>query len=102
MFAEELEALIKETPKGLLLPCWIQPKSSKDAIAGIHGDAVKISITAPPVDGKANAHLCKYIAKRTGLSKSLVELDSGHTSRRKVLALAGISKPDLIARLIAS
>jgi hypothetical protein len=99
MTPDELQPLISETSGGVLLPCWVQPKSSRDAVAGLYGDAVKIAITAPPVDGKANAHLCKFIAKQAGLPKSSVDLDSGHTSRRKVLRLKGISRNGLIEKL---
>mgnify|MGYP001324073158 CR=1 FL=1 len=100
MEREELSALISETSGGILLPCWIQPKSSRDAVAGLYGDAVKIAITAPPVDGKANAHLCRFIAKTAGIPKSSVELASGHTSRRKVLRLKGIGRDELSAKLM--
>lgn len=63
----------------------IQPGAKKTEVAGIHGDALKIRLAAPPVDGKANAALIAFVADRLGLAKSSVSLKSGQTSRRKVL-----------------
>ena len=63
----------------------IQPGAKKTEIAGIHGDALKIRLAAPPVDGKANAALIAFVADRLGVAKSAVTLKSGQTSRRKVL-----------------
>ena len=58
----------------LTLRLYIQPKASRDAIIGLHGDEVKIAITAPPVDGKANAHLVKFLAKQFRVPKSQVSI----------------------------
>lgn len=55
----------------LLLRVYIQPKASRDNIVGLHGDEIKIAITAPPVDGKANAYLTKYLAKLCKVPKAL-------------------------------
>jgi hypothetical protein len=63
----------------------IQPGAKKTEVAGAHGDALKIRLAAPPVDGKANAALIGFVADRLGLAKSAVSLKSGQTSRRKVL-----------------
>lgn len=67
----------------LLLRLYIQPKSSRDQFCGCHGDALKVKITAPPVDGKANAHLISFLAKSFGVSRSQVTLVSGESSRAK-------------------
>lgn len=75
---------------GLILHCHIQPKASRDAIAGIHNDRLKVQITAPPTDGKANDHLVRYLAKLLGTSKSKITLVSGQSSRQKTLLVAGI------------
>lgn len=63
----------------------VQPGARKTEVAGVHGDALKIRLAAPPVDGKANAALIGFIADRLGLAKSAVSLRSGQTSRHKVL-----------------
>ena len=67
----------------------IQPGAKKTEVAGEHGDALKIRLAAPPVDGKANAALTAFVADRLGVAKSTVTLKSGQTSRRKVLEVAG-------------
>jgi uncharacterized protein (TIGR00251 family) len=67
----------------LLLTLRIQPRASRDEIAGPYGDALKVRITAPPVDGKANAHLLRFLAELFGVSPSAVELISGETGRDK-------------------
>ena len=83
------------TEQGLEVHCHVQPKASRDAIAGIHNERLKVQITAPPTDGKANAHLIRFIAKAAGVAKSTVELTSGHSSRQKTLLLAGLRElPD--------
>lgn len=67
----------------LLLAVRAQPRASRDEIIGPHGDSLKVRITAPPVDGKANAHLIKFLARAFGVSRSAVELRSGESSREK-------------------
>jgi hypothetical protein len=67
----------------LILECHLQPKASKDEFAGLHGGRVKIRLTAPPVDGKANAHLIVFLASTFAVSKSQVSLESGQLSRKK-------------------
>jgi len=69
----------------------VQPKASRTRIAGLHGDAVKLCITSPPVDGKANAAVIEFFAKLFKIPKAAVTLASGETSRDKRLVLAGIS-----------
>lgn len=61
----------------------VQPKASSDAFAEIQEERIKVRITAPPVDGKANEHLVKFIAKACGVAKSQVEIKSGETGRNK-------------------
>ena len=67
----------------------IQPGAKKTEFAGLHGDALKIRLAAPPVDGKANEALIKFVAEALKLPKSAVRLKSGQTSRRKVLEVTG-------------
>lgn len=67
----------------------IQPGAKKTAVAGPHGDALKIRLAAPPVDGKANAALIAFLAKACGVSKSAVELVSGDTCRAKRVRVSG-------------
>ena len=67
----------------LILVCHLQPKASKSEFAGLHGDALKIRIQAPPVEGKANTELIKFLAKQFGIAKSDVEIISGELNRHK-------------------
>ncbi len=78
----------------------IQPGAKKTEFAGLHGDALKIRLAAPPVDGKANEALIKFVAEVLGLPKSAVSLKSGQTSRRKVLEVLGANS-ETVAALIA-
>jgi hypothetical protein len=67
----------------LILDLRIQPRASRDEIVGWQGERIKVRITAPPVDGKANAHLLAFLAKACGVAKSHVQLLSGETGRDK-------------------
>ena len=72
-----------QKPNGILLNLYVQPKSAKNAIAGLYKDALKIRITAPPTDNKANQMCIKFLAKELSLPKSSLEIVSGQTSRSK-------------------
>jgi len=84
---------------GITLTLHIQPGAKKTEFAGLHGDALKIRLAAPPVDGKANEALLKFVADTLKLPKSAVNLKSGQSSRRKVLEVQGASA-EAVARLI--
>jgi len=71
----------------LILDVHLQPKASRDEIAGWFGARLKIRITAPPVDGQANAALLRFLAKQFGVAKSDVILVSGHHGRDKRLCI---------------
>lgn len=97
--------LIKETEKCLLsitekegcvtFKCRVQPGSSKSAVAGMYGDSLKICLAAPPVEGKANEELIKFLSKTLDVPKSAVVIVSGSTNRSK-LVKCRISKADFI------
>ncbi len=76
----------------ITLTLHIQPGAKKTEFAGLHGDALKIRLAAPPVDGKANEALIRFVAETLGLPKSAVNLKSGQTSRRKVLEIIGADR----------
>ena len=79
--------------ESLLLSVRVQPRASRDEIVGPHGDnAIKVRITAPPVDGKANAHLVRFIARSFGVPPSHVELLTGDNGRRKQLCIHSPNK----------
>ena len=74
---------IREKKDGLIFKIFVQPKSSKNMITGLYGDALKIKLTAPPVEGAANSMCIKFLAKCLNVSKSDLEIISGHKSRSK-------------------
>ncbi len=73
-----------------VLSLYIQPKASQNRFCGLHGEEMKLGITAPPVDGKANKAVQTFVAKFFGVPKSQVILHSGQQSRHKRLIIKGI------------
>ncbi len=89
---------INQRPEGISFKVFVQPKSSKNMIAGLHGDALKIRLTAPPVDNAANRLCIKYLAKCLKVPKSALGILSGHTGRNKLLLFKyQTEKPDKAA-----
>lgn len=83
------------------LKLYIQPKASRDAWVELYGDEIKIAITAPPVDGKANTHLQKFLAKSFAVAKSQVIIEKGELGRHKtVLIMAPKQLPPLVEALL--
>lgn len=77
----------------------VQPKASKDEFAEVQEDRIRIRITAPPVDGKANTHLIKFLAKTFGVGKSGVQIKNGETGRNKHVCITSPEKlPEGITR----
>ncbi len=74
---------VKTTADGITFKIRVQPKSSRNQIVGLYGDALKIKITAAPVDGAANKMCIRFLAKRLGLSGNRLEIISGRNSRTK-------------------
>ena len=80
---------LADTPAGAVLSLRIVPRASRNAIQGEHGDALKIRLCAPPVDGAANAALVEFLADTFNLPRARVQLLSGATSRTKRVLLSG-------------
>lgn len=95
MTRDELLLCCKNTKEGVIISCHVRPGASKTECAGLYGETMKLSLKAPPVDGKANKELCRYFAEKCSLPKSAVTLVSGQTSREKRLLLAGMLLDDL-------
>lgn len=74
----------------LVLRCLVQPKASRDEISGVQDERLKIRITAPPVDGKANTHLIRYLADVLDVPRASIALTSGDTGKRKTLRISGL------------
>jgi hypothetical protein len=83
----------------LCLDLYVQPKASRTQVAGLHDNAIKIRITSPPVEGKANAQVTAFIAKLLKIPKSAVTLQSGRQSRCKRIEITGIN-PDEVRRIL--
>ena len=84
---------LREVDGAIILTIHGQPGAKRSEVAGEYGDALKLRLAAPAVDGRANAALLAFIAQRLGLARSAVELQSGLTSRRKSLRVTG-APPD--------
>lgn len=84
----------------VLIDIYVQPKSSRNMVVGLHDEAVKVAITAPPVDGKANKAVGVFLAAFFHLSKSSVQIHSGHQSRKKRFALSGLSEEEVQRRVL--
>ena len=76
---------ITERDGGFLLQVHVQPRASRSEIAGLHGDAIKVRLRAPPVDGAANEELIRFLAELLDVRRDAVSLVSGATSRSKRL-----------------
>jgi uncharacterized protein len=81
---------ITEKPEGIILTVFIQPRSSKNMIAGLHGDALKIKLTAPPVNNAANKMCIQYLSKQLKVAKSSLNIVAGHTSRLKQILVRNV------------
>lgn len=86
-------------PPRTVLDIHVQPRAKRSEIVGWHGDAVKVRITAPPVDGAANEELTRVLAAAIGIPRSAVSLLGGVTGRRKRLAIDGMSREDVLRAL---
>lgn len=96
-----LPSYLKESKAGCTLTVKLQPRSSKNEICGQLGDALKIKVTAPPVDSAANQTLVEFLSKTLSLPKSAVILIKGQTSRNKILQLNGITAEEFLSKIIS-
>ena len=92
-------AAIQNSIGGATFAVKVHPRAKKDAITGEVGDALKLSLTAPPVDGKANQACINFFAKLLKVSRSSVTIAAGHGSRNKVICVAGMSAEEVLDRL---
>ena len=84
---------IKDTDDGLTFSVYVQPRASKCAIVGVHQQALKIRLTAPPVEGAANKQCIEVLAKALGLPKSQLAIAGGHSHRLKQISVSGKTSP---------
>jgi uncharacterized protein (TIGR00251 family) len=92
---------LRETADGVVFRIRVVPRASKCEAAGFQGDALKLRITAPPVEGKANEALIALLAELLGVKKGQVAIVAGHASRTKTVAVAGVKAAQIAALLAA-
>ena len=92
-------AIVQDTKDGAILAVHVQPKASTTECVGFHGDAIKIRVAAPPVDGAANDELIRFIARRLSIPASSVQIQSGASGRHKRVLVKGVSAQLVLARL---
>jgi uncharacterized protein len=90
---------IHDTAQGATFAVKVHPRAKKNAITGEVGDALKLSLTSPPVDGRANEACIEFFAKLLKVSRTSVTIAAGESSRNKVIRVSGMSADELRARL---
>jgi len=93
---------LKESTSGVTFAIKVHPRARKNAITGTVGDALKLALTAPPVDGKANQAVIEFFADLFAITRSSVTIASGETSRTKVIRVSGISADQVRQRLTSA
>jgi uncharacterized protein (TIGR00251 family) len=86
------EELISETEGGIGLFVHVQPGAGKTRVLGRHGDALKISVAAPPIGGRANEAVVEFLAKTLGVDKAAVKIVHGQTARKKRIEIGGAER----------
>jgi uncharacterized protein (TIGR00251 family) len=92
---------IRETTDGITFEIKVHPRAKKNAITGEVGDALKVALTAPPIDGRANEVCIEFFAKLLRVPRYSVTIASGQSSRNKVIRVAGLSAEEVRERLNA-
>lgn len=93
---------IMKSATGTIFRVRVQPGASKNEIVGVHQDTLKIRISAPPVEGKANRALVQFLAEQLEVRRSQVEILSGHATRRKTIHIIGKGTQNKLQKLIDS
>jgi len=92
---------VRENTKGISLAVKVQPRAQKNAVTGVVGESLKLALTAPPVEGRANEAVVEFVAELFRIPRSSVTIASGLSSRNKVIRLTGVSRPAVEQRLMA-
>ncbi len=90
---------IKDTDKGATFSVRVQPRAKRNAVMGEMGDALKLALTAPPVEGKANDACIAFLADLLDVPRSSITIAAGETSRNKLIRVSGLSAGDVAAQL---
>ena len=97
--SNDINDYFKITGNDIIVKVKIVPGSSKNKIIGVYNDSLKITITAPPVEGKANKKCIAYLAKYFYVAKSKIEIISGQTSKNKLIKIYDISKKEFLDKI---
>jgi uncharacterized protein len=92
---------IHDTPAGATFQVKVHPRARKNAITGVVGDALKLELTAPPVEGRANEACIAFFAKFLNVPRSSVTIAAGESSRQKLIRVAGVRAAQVEAKLRA-
>jgi uncharacterized protein (TIGR00251 family) len=95
----DAQLYFKEDAAGICFRVRLSPRSSKEGLEGVHGDAIKLKVKSPPVDGKANKAMLKFLSKCLGIPMSGIKILSGQTSRIKTVRAEGVSETEVRTRL---
>jgi hypothetical protein len=90
---------LQESAKGVTFAVKVHPRARKNAITGVVGDALKVALTAPPVEGKANQAVIEFFAELFAIPRSSITIASGETSRNKRICISGVSRGAVQRRL---
>ena len=90
---------IRDTPQGATFVIRVQPRARKNAIIGQVGDALKLALAAPPIEGRANMSCIEFLAEFLKVPRSSITIAAGETSRNKVIRIAGISADEVSRRI---
>jgi len=90
---------ITEAESGAAFPVRVIPRASRNEVEGITGNALKVRVTAPPVEGAANKALIELLAERLKIRKSQIEIVAGQTSQHKMISVVGLGPSEVEARL---
>jgi uncharacterized protein len=90
---------VHQTPAGVRFAIKVQPRAKKNTITGEVGDALKLSLTAPPVDGRANQACIEFFANLLKVPRSSITIASGETSRNKVIRVVGVAADEVRRRI---
>ncbi len=94
---------LQSTSEGLQLQVRVTPRASRNQVAGVSGDRLKLKLTAAPVDGKANAALIRYLADLFGVAKSSISITRGDTGREKTVFIRPAPElPPVLTELVNS
>lgn len=93
--------MLKVTPvgDGCRFAVRVQPRASRTEIVGVQEDVLRVRLTAPPVDGQANAALVQLLAERLGVRRADISIMAGQTGRNKQVEVAGVSPAEVVKRL---